>query len=375
MGTDLSTRELARLPFLPDAVKVLRERGLSIDLKDLESQDHEAIVNLAIQRVENAVLRGGRGGGGDTDAMPEALILSFVIASIIAKLTGNKFVVRRFALSEAKRVENYLSKAGSTGIVKLLFEKLAGVKLEDVEMELGEHVYCFRLSIKDYVRMASNMDPSDWGLANQLVSGGYVYITYDQSVRLLRDVVARTIEELIDRAIVKGAPRRLTEAAKRLLDSLEGMGVRTGERITTSGGVRNPPCIKEILRRVEKSENIPHFARFLLATYMLAVGSSVDEVVQVFSRLPDFNERITRYQVEHISGKRGSGKKYSVPSCSKVQSMGFCFMDQTCKGVKSPAHYAFKNSFKRVKRDAGAGRDGGKAKARSRRTRIPEDEV
>ncbi len=100
-----------------------------------------------------------------------------------------------------------------------------------------------------------------------------------------------------------------------------------------------PPCMKELLKRAEEGENLPHEARFALASFLINIGWDVDKVVEVFSNVPDFDEDRTRYQVRHIAGLEGSGKRYRPPSCRKMKEWGLC-VDGDC-GVGSPLGYVF----------------------------------
>ena len=63
--------------------------------------------------------------------------------------------------------------------------------------------------------------------------------------------------------------------------------------------------------------------------------------MDVFRTVPDFDEKIARYNVEFSRGIDGKGKKYKVFSCGKLQSLQICrandakFGDSICiKGVK-----------------------------------------
>jgi DNA primase large subunit len=77
----------------------------------------------------------------------------------------------------------------------------------------------------------------------------------------------------------------------------------------------------------------------MLATYMLAIGKTVDEVVLIFQNAPDYNEKITRYQVEHLAGNKGSHTKYSVPTCSKLANQNLCFATIDCRGITNPLQF------------------------------------
>lgn len=101
-----------------------------------------------------------------------------------------------------------------------------------------------------------------------------------------------------------------------------------------------PPCVRAALNMLEKGENVPHYGRFLMTTYLLAVGKSVDDIMALFPKAPDFKQSITKYQVEHIAGLKGGRTRYSVPSCSTLQTHSFCFKDPVkCYEITRPTQY------------------------------------
>jgi hypothetical protein len=88
-----------------------------------------------------------------------------------------------------------------------------------------------------------------------------------------------------------------------------------------------PPCIRKILSDIKNGKNVPHSARFTLASFLLNIGVPRDKIVNVFSNLPDFDYEKTLYQVEHIFGLRGRGVRYSCPSCSTLKVWNLCPSD------------------------------------------------
>jgi DNA primase large subunit len=77
----------------------------------------------------------------------------------------------------------------------------------------------------------------------------------------------------------------------------------------------------------------------MLATYMLAIGKSIEEIIMLFHNAPDYNEKVTKYQIEHLAGLRGSGTKYSVPSCQKLLNQNLCFATEECTGITNPIQF------------------------------------
>ena len=119
-----------------------------------------------------------------------------------------------------------------------------------------------------------------------------------------------------------------------------------------------PPCIKFWAAEMNKGVNIPHQARFLVATFLIALDMDVDEVLNYFKHTPDYDERIARYQIEDLAGERGSGKKYSVPRCDTLRTLGVCVCREgLCTHMSHPLLYYRISIEKKLKGDKNAGTD------------------
>ncbi len=84
-----------------------------------------------------------------------------------------------------------------------------------------------------------------------------------------------------------------------------------------------------------------HFGLFALAAYMANRNYDADSIVEVLKSRADFDERIARYQVEHIAGLRGSRVRYKPPSCSSMKTHGLCIENgRLCPyNIKNPLQY------------------------------------
>jgi len=79
-------------------------------------------------------------------------------------------------------------------------------------------------------------------------------------------------------------------------------------------------------RTLERGENLSHAGRFCLAAFLHRVGASFETIVDAFRGAPDFDESVTRYQVEHITLRDG-GRGYEPPECATLRSHGLCARD------------------------------------------------
>jgi hypothetical protein len=86
-----------------------------------------------------------------------------------------------------------------------------------------------------------------------------------------------------------------------------------------------PPCIRNIIDTFKKAGDVDHYARLVLVWYLKWVGYGIDDVVSIFSRFAkDFNERITRYQVEYAFAQRGRREDWLPPSCKWMKQHNLC---------------------------------------------------
>jgi len=88
-------------------------------------------------------------------------------------------------------------------------------------------------------------------------------------------------------------------------------------------------------RTLERGENLSHAGRFCLAAFLHRTGATFETIVDAYRGAPDFDESVTRYQVEHITTRDG-GRGYEPPECDTLRSHGLCARDGDPDGP-SPA--------------------------------------
>jgi len=331
----MGTGDLARYPFLNEAGEYLRESGFGWE--ELERPDMQDVIDRAADRVETEV------GGNLYDKLEgyEIEILTFLISLIIVKSISLEPVLRKFALAEARRAEKFLtedlshqSEMQKRSLFTKIFEDLFKLKIN-----VAEDRRLFRIRVVDYLARSSHFHEQEWKLINRLVDRGYVYLDADETVRLVRNELSIFI---YDKVRIMTLPT-LPHAIKSKVDELR---LKLAPRYEYRAAIVTdyPPCIKHALEVMDRGENLAHSARVMLATYMLAISKPVDEIVMMFENAPDFNEKITRYQVEHLAGMKGSRTKYSVPSCNKLLNENLCFATAKCDGIINPIQFGRKRN-------------------------------
>ncbi|WP_415283705.1 DNA primase [Candidatus Nitrososphaera sp. FF02] len=329
----MGTGDLAKYPFLNEAGEYLRQSGFGWE--ELDRPDTREIIDRAAERVRTAAA----GNVNEKLDRYETEILTFIVTLIMVKSIGLEPVLRKYSLSEARHAEKFLTedlKRQSDAQKRALFSKIFE-DLFKLKIDMTPDGRLFKVRVTDYLMRSSHFHEQEWKMINRLVEGGQVFLDADETVRLVRNELAVLITGRVRAMTLPTLPRSIRAKADELRSELAPRYEYRTQAVT-----EYPPCVKHALEVMNKGENLPHSARLMLATYMLAVGKPVDEIVEMFRNAPDFNERITRYQVEHLSGAKGSRTKYSVPSCDKLRTENLCFATADCNGIINPVQFGRK---------------------------------
>jgi len=313
-------------------------RGLGLDISELESDFFVPFLDRAEERVRNALLdvsAYAKSRPRDEPKEYEIEIFSFPIAVMLVAATEDSLLASRYALAEAKRASSLLRDEEKEKLLQVADNFSWGARLVN---DSGLQHYSFAVHFPVFLKNATGFHDENWKLVNHLMIDGEVYLTEREVSRLLEEEVRKYIETRLDTKIKSLPPLimarvnqlRQLAAEKREQIRLEEMP----ERVVMEA---IPSCIKGVYDRVAAGRPASHLGRFALTSFMLSIGMSAEDVFKFFRSVSDFNERMTRYQVEHIAGTRGSGTKYTPPNCSTLRTHGVCISPEPeCKGAVNP---------------------------------------
>ncbi len=333
----LGQDEIAKYPFLADAGQYLKDKGFSLeqfgadpDLKQLVEKAFERIQVAASGKIYQSDLVGDR---VSKEAELPREVFSFLLAIVLLKLSGMHTLIKRFALAEARRAEKYLEK--DLGNISDESKKELAIRIIDdlfsVQVEKLDDY--FVIPVSDYLKHSINFHEREWKLVNRHVDDGRVFLTPHETVRLIRKELGTYINSKIIGAktptMIPGfedSVNKLVLLSKKFVTS------------TTSTG-EYPPCIKHAIEVLEKGENLSHSGRFMLGTFLLSKGQSVEQVAPLFKNAPDYNEKVTLYQLNHLAGTFGRATKYICPSCEKLRTNDLCFAIPECDNIINPLQF------------------------------------
>jgi DNA primase large subunit len=342
---NLGQDEMAKYPFLAEAGQYLKEQDFTLEQLGSDP-DFVKIREQAIHRIESAAdgtryksaMEDNKAATKDNEANETALsieVFSFLLAVILLKLNGNNTLIRRFSLAEARRAEDYLKKdlKEMSDEDKVELAKKVIFFLSSITVKNTEKKDQFFIPVYDYLMHSVHFHEKEWKLINRQVEDGKVFLTSEKVARLVRS----EISNFISKKILSAKSPSMVTGFKKPLEKLTSLA--TKYYVPPMVSSEYPPCIKHAIDVMEKGENLPHSGRFLLGTYLLGIGKSIEEIAPLFKNAPDYNVKITTYQLKSLNGSSGSGTVYKCPSCEKVKSKDLCFATSDCDGIINPLQF------------------------------------
>jgi len=325
--------DLAKYPFLKETTEYVK--GLSLRIEDLVNPEYAGILERATERVEEAILYALVSRKLQRE---DVEILSFPVAVVLAAATQDSFIKKRYALAEAKQAYNDMKGESKERIAALARNFGWNFTVNDAV----KTPYEFSLRFTDYLRNTASLRDKKWKLVNRFMSNGHVHLSRSEAVRLISEEVRRHVEKRLETKDLPKLPPRMSE----IVDGIKKLSVEKIGKAEMEGFPKTivnqafPPCIITLYQAFSSGRHLSHIGRFTLTSFLISVGMPPETVGDLFKNFSDFDERMTRYQVEHIAGERGSRTRYTPPKCETLQTHGVCTSpDETCQKIRHPLSY------------------------------------
>ncbi len=341
--------QMLRYPFSRYAREISSSvaRDVGELVKLLDNDENEYIVEHAESRVAAAL-----------DKLEIKLVntnddrdfLIYPTARLIVEAIGNSRLKEYQAEVESKAVNKFLGKEDDDFIMELASEsfgwhvKSVGNITQRARLPPQLRTYGFKIQFQDFLEVAPDFHEPVWKLVNRYLDSGWVPVQKSELSRLISGKFNKII--LGSHIDVPPLPRRLAESIQRIESELSRKIKSTGPvELTEESEDAFPPCISQMHKDTRAGKNLSHSARFALASFLLNIGMSVSEVVDVFRAARDYVSSLAEYQVKHIAGERGGRDAYTPPSCKKMQSDSLCpvylgeAFDPLCEYISHPLSF------------------------------------
>lgn len=242
--------------------------------------------------------------------------LSFQYARVLLSVLPAPGPIRRWAVFEAKRSSARLAAAGPEELLEVA---------ERLELGFGRQAEGISVPVTDYIRLAAPIREGAFRLSQQAVRRGQVVVPTARAARLVEEGIRRQLGVPVPLApevhpeVLRREATFLEEVAERL-PAPRARGPFRSEGLDPSGFA---PCVRKMRRTLAEGENLSHTGRFALAAFLHRIGADAETIVDAYRNAPDFDEGITRYQVEHIT-RHGEGAGYMPPDCETLRTHGLC---------------------------------------------------
>ncbi|NPA99649.1 MAG: DNA primase large subunit PriL [Crenarchaeota archaeon] len=349
-------------PFIADVNSIIDYRWPGASFTTLA--DPENVIGKRALTLLERIIRGRDISRGQLSA-EEEVVAYYVLISVV-KALGDRRLINRVAIAYSKHAYEKLRHENIPTLVAIA--RRLGINIIEtrnppripVKIIRGTLAFIskpFAVYFKDYLKFSARLSGEPkYRIVNQIVHKGYVYLDKEVFPRILEEAITIYIQEQINKLNVD------LEALKPILEKAREILSRTNwHRIHVSieqGGKSEaigiidfesfPPCMSKIVEALRSGENLSHQARFTITAFLARIGMDVDDILELFRNVPDFNEKIARYQIEHIAGLRGSRKQYMPYSCQTMKSLGLCPIVGDC-GAKNPLTVYRRNLWRKKK--------------------------
>jgi DNA primase large subunit len=318
---------LSRYPILPETRQFFETFAV---------EELEGYAEATKLRITEALQRGEKGVLPREDAFED--LLTFGLARVLCIAIGEPWLLKRWALAEASRMERFLhveTKELKETVLKTV------LNIEAVDDKRLRDEFSYKVHLAEYLKLIRELSGPEWRLVNRMVHRGYVYLTEAEIVRLFRQLAYQRLSstEGAPKITIKQLPAKLQEAAEDVMRELVKLRSSYAYETATAPITEDwPPCMEAIRNRIADAS---HKELFSFAAFLVNRGYTTEQILTMLAERPDFNEKIARYQVEHIAGLRGSRTKYRPPSCQTMKSLGLCVEDgKYCpRWIQNPLQY------------------------------------
>jgi DNA primase large subunit len=251
-------------------------------------------------------------------------IISYPVSRILAALSENMIIKKKFAKAEAQKAYHFLQ-FEDIGTIYNIAKELFSIQKDKT---------AFLIPFQQY--LAYPPEEKEYSLVNLELDNGRVKLDKEKLAKLVSQYVySNIVSTKIDKRDIRN--KMFMFFADELKKDKKYVVPEDLGRVEFEAF---PPCMKKIYQELQSEDKVGHIPRFVFSTFLGGIKMPIDEAVTLFKNQANFNENKTRYYLEHSYGLKSNRTKYSVPACAKMESYGICYRDETCKWKHPMTYYA-----------------------------------
>src|SRR5271157_610125 len=340
-----SGKELSHFPFLKKAQDPVRTRFASLGTL-LGTQKGQILVSHAIARIKEAVSQ-NKTRAPEVHDSPEDEIAAYALARIIVSCVNDKQLIDRLTRHEAERAYYFLVNEEEWNSRYVQDDGEYSRLWVAISDELGIRITQDRMPVPDYVELVAPLHDDRYRLVNRRVERGFVGIDKNERYELLRERIRVLLRRDLPHRVPKEVCEQLAPKAAEIKKIYQEQMLRQFGKVEEGAF---PPCMQALITALAGGTNLTHAGRFSLTAFLHNIGMNTTGIAELYAHSPDFDVEKTMYQVEHITGRGGTGTEYTTPACAAMQTTGLCIhRDALCERVSHPLSY-YKGKKSRIPR-------------------------
>jgi len=335
----LISKDYPKYPFTVEAANYVDKLGFKLDdFSDSSDSFFRRVIERAAERIKRSASDSIKYIFTLDSEENRVEVLSFPIAMIMMKNIGDPYFQKRFALHEAKKASSWLRDGDIETVVDIARKNFKWKIL----IEKSGDGYTLKLYLNDYLKNASRFHEDKWKLVNTQLEDGKVYVSKADVARLLQEEIREHIELKLQAISDVELPPPISEKVKEIEVFLQEhrRGLFGEETLGDVDRRAFPPCIEHLYTQLLSGKNVSHVGRFTLTSFLLNIGMGTEDLSKLYTSATDFDEQLTRYQVEHIAGMTGGKTRYRPLRCDNMRTHRLCITPDTiCQRIKHPLQY------------------------------------
>jgi DNA primase large subunit len=226
----------------------------------------------------------------------------WLISTIMLRCLNNNFITRKFVSNYSKLFEYHLTKDIKNKEIRLEILDYFNIK-KDIEFLLVHKTEFVKIHVLDYLEIlekTASLPAPQFHIKQLPMSKGFIYIETQRFLYLLRLALEYRLYQKIKTMKVYTDNKLINDCVSVLKEKYP----QENEYAPKSGSIA--PTIQELITKAYETHHLGHSERIRLGIYLQGRGFSTDYILEIYKQLSDFNEKITRYQLESL-------KKYIKP--------------------------------------------------------------
>jgi DNA primase large subunit len=226
----------------------------------------------------------------------------WLISTIMLRCLNNNFITRKFVSNYSKLFEYHLTKDIKNKEIRLEILDYFGIQKKDIEFLMVQKVEFIKIHVMDYLEILEEglHAPQQFHIKQLPMSKGFIYIETQRFLYLLRLALEHRLYQKIKTMKVYTDNKLINDCVSVLKEKYP----QESEYTPKSGGIA--PTIQELIDKAYREHHLDHRERIRLGIYLQGRGFDMEYILDIFRQLSDFNEKITRQQLQSL-------KKYIKP--------------------------------------------------------------